>query len=80
MELLQLPNVANNIIRSTDFDEILFIIVNSTDLDIPKGGELVTGFYDNRVRIIGWSVNLQSSRGVTNEDIKQLASIVKEID
>jgi len=49
-------------------------------LDIPKGGELVTGYYDNRVRIIGWSVNLQSSWGVTTEDIKQLASIVKEIE
>jgi hypothetical protein len=50
-----------------------------SSLDIPKGGELVTGFYDNRVRIIGWSVNIQSSWGVTAEDISQLASIVQEI-
>ena len=32
-------------------------------LNIPKGGELVTGWYDNRVRVIGWSVNIQSSWG-----------------
>lgn len=49
-----------------------------SSLNIPRGGELVTGFYDNRVRIIGWSVNIQSSWGVTSEDISKLASIVKE--
>jgi len=50
-----------------------------SSLNIPKGGELVTGFYDNRVRIIGWSVNIQSSWGVTSEDISKLALIVKEV-
>jgi hypothetical protein len=50
-----------------------------SSLNIPIGGELVTGFYDNRVRIIGWSFNIQSSWGVTSEDISQLASIVQEI-
>jgi len=50
-----------------------------SSLNIPKGGELVTGFYDNRIRIIGWSVNIQSSWGVTSEDISKLALIVKEI-
>ena len=51
-------------------------------LDIPKDkrGELVTGIYDGRVRIIGWSVNIQSSWGVTNEDIASLALKVKELN
>ena len=62
------------------FDDWSQVKLDYIDLDIPKGGELVTGFYNNRVRIIGWSVNLQSSWGVTNEDVKQLASIVKEIE
>ena len=50
-----------------------------SSLNIPKGGELVTGFYENRIRIIGWSVNIQSSWGVTSEDISKLALIVKEV-
>ncbi len=50
-----------------------------SSLNIPKGGELVTGFYENRIRIIGWSVNIQSSWGVSSEDISKLALIVKEV-
>ena len=48
-----------------------------SSLNLQKGGELVTGFYDNRIRIIGWSVNIQSSWGVTSEDISKLALIVR---
>ena len=50
-----------------------------SSLNIPKGGKLVTGFYDDRIRIIGWSINIQSSWGVTSEDIYKLALIVKEV-
>jgi hypothetical protein len=49
--------------------------------EIPKGkrAEIVTGMYKNRVRIIGWSVNIQSSHGVSSDDIGRLANKVQSL-
>jgi hypothetical protein len=44
-----------------------------------KSVDIVTGMYKNRVRIIGWSVNIQSSFGVSNEDIDRLACKVQSL-
>lgn len=49
--------------------------------EIPKGlnAEIMTGLYNGRVKVIGWSANLQSSRGISTEDINRLANKVKAI-
>jgi hypothetical protein len=44
-----------------------------------KSVDIVTGMYKNRVRIIGWSVNIQSSFGVSKEDIDRLACKVQSL-
>ena len=55
--------------------------LNSSAFEIPKGknAEIVTGLYKNKVKIIGWSVNIQSSFGVSNVDIERLAIKVKSL-
>ncbi len=63
------------------FKEWTDVELNKTQFEIRKGKniEIVTGMYKNRVRIIGWSVNIQSSFGVSKEDIDRLASKVKSL-
>jgi len=61
------------------FNEWSDMELNYTPFEISKGKhtEIVTGIYNNRVRIIGWTVNIQSSFGVSTDDIKHLASKVQ---
>lgn len=63
------------------FKEWTDVKLNIMQFEIRKGKsiEIVTGMYKNRVKIIGWSVNIQSSFGVSKEDIYQLACKVKSL-
>lgn len=49
--------------------------------EIPKGknAQIMTGLYKGRVKVIGWSANLQSSYGISTEDIDRLANKVMAI-
>ena len=55
--------------------------LKSLKFEIPKGkrAEIVTGFYKNKIKVIGWSVNIQSSWGVSKNDINRLALKVKSL-
>ena len=44
-----------------------------------KNSNIVHGMYKNRIKIIGWSLNLQSSFGVSNEDIQIISNKVREL-
>lgn len=63
------------------FKEWSDVELNKTQFEIRQGKniDIVTGMYKNRVRIIGWSVNIQSSFGVSKEDIERLASKVQNL-
>jgi hypothetical protein len=63
------------------FKEWTDVKLNKTQFEIRKGKsiEIVTGIYKNRVKIIGWSVNIQSSFGVSIEDIDRLACKVQSL-
>jgi hypothetical protein len=56
-----------------------------TSVPFPTPGrlELYTGRTANRVRVVGWNINLQSSFGVSNEEIdaigKKLPSILRKM-
>lgn len=63
------------------FKEWSDVELNKTQFEIRQGRniDIVTGMYKNRVRIIGWSLNIQSSFGVSKEDIEYLASKVQSL-
>jgi hypothetical protein len=63
------------------FKEWSDVELNKTQFEIRQGRniDIVTGMYKNRVRIIGWSLNIQSSYGVSKEDIEYLASKVQSL-
>ena len=52
-----------------------------SSFEIPKGknAQIMTGLYNGRVKVIGWSANLQSSYGISTADIDRLADKVKAI-
>ena len=53
-----------------------------SSFEIPKGknAQIMTGLYNGRVKVIGWSANLQSSYGISTADIDRLADKVKAIN
>ena len=44
-----------------------------------RSAQMVSGYYNKRVRVIGWSTNLQSSHGVTDDYISRLAVRIKNL-
>jgi len=56
-------------------------VIKRFNFEIPKGknSNIIIGLYDNRIKVIGWSVNLQSSFGLYNSDIERLAEKVKNL-
>ena len=64
-----------------EFQEWSGIQFSYSPFEIPKGknAHIMTGLYNGRVKVIGWSANLQSSYGISTEDIDRLANKVKAI-